>query len=140
MVRAAPEPLPEPPPLPEGPLFEDIAADVPEEPENLFDDMPEDAIVPAVSAQVIKVEDEIDLARAELARMLNETFTLEQRAALLVKLAHHTDTKRAPVALRAIQEVNLITGISKERPVETMPMFQLPSDTAVKIKIEKVVK
>ena len=57
-----------------------------------------------------------------------------------MKLAHHTDTKRAPVALRALQEINSLTGITRERPVDTMPMFQLPEGTAVSISVEKVVK
>ena len=72
--------------------------------------------------------------------LLNRHMSLEARARQLVKLAQYTDTKRAPVGLRALQEINAITGISGEQATETAPMFQLPPDTRIDVRVTKVVK
>ena len=78
--------------------------------------------------------------KAEFARLLQSKFSLKDRADALVKLAQMTDTKRAPVGLRAIQEINAITGVRDDKANETHSMFNLPENTSVSIKIEKVVK
>jgi hypothetical protein len=99
---------------------------VPVEPEaGLFDNIPQAAPAPALLTEL----DEDD--RKEFATLLNAAMPLSERARLLVKLAHQTDTKRAPVALRAIQEINTLTGVSAERPAETMPMFVVQGDVSV---------
>lgn len=103
--------------------------------EGLFDAIPEAAPAPGLIASELS-EDE----RKEFAKLLNEAIPLADRARLLVKLAHHTDTKRAPVALRAIQEINALTGVSADRPTDTMPVFVLASDQTVAVVAKKVEK
>jgi len=78
--------------------------------------------------------------KAEFARLLQSKFSLKERADALVKLAQMTDTKRAHVGLRAIQEINVITGVRDDKATDAHSMFRLPDDTTVSIKIEKVVK
>ena len=76
--------------------------------------------------------------RARFAALLRSKMSLEQRANVLIELASMTDSKRAPVALRAIQEINQITGLA-DKPVEDQPLFVLPSgsDVLVGVKIPK---
>lgn len=119
-------------------LFEGLD-DVPQTTLALFD-APAPPTVAPPAPETIADADLEDEAKRELARLLSAGFPLEERARLLVKLAHHTDTKRAPVALRAIQEVNSLTGITRERPVDTMPMFQLPNGAEIEIRVEKAIK
>lgn len=71
--------------------------------------------------------------------LIKKYSTPEARAAVLAKLATFTDTKRAPVALRAIQEINALTGVSGNTSVEAPPMFALPKDSKVSIHVTKVV-
>lgn len=78
--------------------------------------------------------------RDEFIKMINLALPLSERAILLAKLAHMTDTKRAPVALRAIQEANALTRISGDHVGGSAPLFQLPKDTTVSVKIERVEK
>ena len=66
--------------------------------------------------------------------------SLEDRANQLVELAKLTDTKRAPVGLRAIQEINAITGVHDPKPQESPAMFVFPEDTKVNLHVEKVIK
>lgn len=119
-------------------LFSDLD-DVPRAETTLFDEAPSSTPAPPPSPEMIADADLEDEARRELARLLNAAISLHERATLLVKLAHHTDTKRAPVALRAIAEINVLTGLTRERPVDTMPMFQLPPDAVVSVVVERVV-
>ena len=79
-----------------------------------------------------------DEDRARFAALLRSKMSLEQRANVLIELASMTDSKRAPVALRAIQEINQITGLA-DKPVEEQPLFVLPagSDVLVGVKIPK---
>lgn len=135
-VVVVPEPAPESPAEEE--LFEELE-DVPQSTLTLFDAPTAPAVQPPAPETIADADLE-DEAKRELARLLSAGFPLEERARLLVKLAHHTDTKRAPVALRAIQEVNALTGVTRERPADTMPMFALPPDASVSIVVEKVVK
>jgi len=78
--------------------------------------------------------------KAEFVKLLNSFLPLRERALQLAKLAMYTDTKRAAVGLRAIQEINAITGMSGDAPSEVTPMFALPADTRVNISMVKVVK
>jgi len=69
--------------------------------------------------------------RQEFVRLLNEKMTLAERADQLVKLARFSDTKRAPVGLRAIQAINELTGVS-EKPTENQtPMFAIPVQISI---------
>jgi len=99
----------------------------------------EEDLVPA-PIQAITATDLDAEQKAEFARLLQSKFSLKDRADALVKLAQMTDTKRAPVGLRAIQEINAITGVRDDKANEAHSMFKLPEDTSVSIKIEKVVK
>jgi len=105
---------------------------------------PKEKIVP-VEAEVLPASVDVtsdldDEQRAMFSKMLREHMPLEERAKQLVELASYTDTKRAPVALRAIQEINAITGVHDPKPQESTPMFVFPKDTKVNLKVEKVVK
>jgi hypothetical protein len=102
----------------------------------------EETVIPEdLSPLPIKVEESPltrDLAEAdkeEFANLLRKKMTLTERAEMLVKLAGYTDSKRAPVALRAIQEINQITGVKEDKPTEASPLFVLPPNTAVAIKV-----
>jgi hypothetical protein len=99
------------------------------------------------AAIALRPEDGIDATkdlseehRAIFARLLSEKMPLEDRAQQLVELAKLTDTKRAPVGLRAIQEINAITGIHDPKPQESPVMFVFPEDTRVSLNVEKVIK
>jgi hypothetical protein len=122
-----PEPIPSPPP------------DEPED-EALFDDLevPTEAVrpdgIPAIDSDLTPDE------KQEFIALLNKFMPLDERALQLVKLARFSDTKRAPVGLRAIQEINTITGIRGERPTEAVPMFALPANTSVSVQVTKVIK
>lgn len=144
----AAEPLPpasEPPELPleiepEPPrerLFddpeEDEAAILTVVPDGPIDGRPDDGIPPLDS-------DLTQEQRDVFVSMVNQALPIKERALLLAKLAHMTDTKRAPVALRAIQEVNALTKMSGTQSVTAPPMFQLPPGTKVSVEVKKVRK
>ena len=89
---------------------------------------------------IIKPTADLTIEQKKLfADLLRKHSSLEDRARQLIKLASFTDTKRAPVALRAIQEINSITGISKQAAEESSPMFELPEGTemAVAVKVPR---
>jgi hypothetical protein len=109
-------------------LFEDL-----DEPDDAVMLRPDDGI-PALDSDLTPPE------KMEFIRLLNTFMPLADRARQLVKLALYTDTKRAAVGLRAIQEINALTGMHKDVVGETAPMFQLPADTSVNISISKVIK
>ena len=80
-----------------------------------------------------------DLQEAEKAlfkKLLDANMPLEDRAKQLVKLASFSDTKRAPVALRAIQVINEITGVTDDAATEAPSMFSLPEGVNVSIKVD----
>ena len=91
-----------------------------------------DAIIAAVSPA--------DEERAAFSALLKKKMSLEERADQLVELARLNDTKRAPVGLRAIQEINAITGVHDQKVEEAPAMFALPEGTKVSVHVEKVVK
>jgi hypothetical protein len=70
--------------------------------------------------------------RNRFANLLRQKMTLEKRAELLVEIAQMTDTKRAPVALRAIQEINQLTGLA-EKPMEESALFILPAGSEIAV-------
>jgi hypothetical protein len=109
--------------------------------DSLFDDLevPEDALTRIDGIPPIDSDLTVD-EKKEFIALLNRFMTLEQRALQLVQLARYTDTKRAPVGLRALQEINLLCGLRGDKATEASPMFQLPADTAVRVTITKVAK
>ena len=121
-----------------------VEAEIVPEGGGLFDGLD----VPVETAIALRPDDGIpafdgDLAPSEkklFIDLLNAAMPLKARAEQLVKLAQYTDTKRAPVGLRALQEINAITGLSGDQATETAPMFQLPPGTAVSIHMTKVIK
>ena len=93
------------------------------------------------------VEDELrpdqnllEAQKAEFKKLLDAKMTLQERADQLVKLAKFTDTKRAPVGLRAIQVINEITGVNDDLDHDAPSMFKLPDGVKVKIKVETAEK
>jgi len=128
------EPDPLPPPEPEP--IHDVTLDG-----SLFDDIPEEAIVPLPDDGIPALDSDLTPdEKQEFIKLLNAELPLAERAKLLAVLARFKDQKRAAVGLRAIQEINSITGLSKERPTESAPMFVLPPDAKVSVTVTKVVK
>ena len=96
---------------------------------------------PTTVVDVIDLDGDLDKEQREIfANLLRQNFSLEERAKQLVELAKLTDTKRAAVGLRAIQEINAITGVHDPKPQESPAMFALPDGTSVSVKVEKVAK
>lgn len=95
---------------------------------------PEEALV----AQATEGLD--DEERSRFAALLRKKMSLEDRVDQLIALAKLNDTKRAGVGLRAIQEINAITGVHETKANESPPMFVFPDDTSVSINVQKVVK
>jgi hypothetical protein len=130
------EPDPLPPPEPEPEPIHEVTLDGP-----LFDDIPEEAIVPLPDDGIPALDSDLTPdEKQEFIKLLNAELPLAERAKLLAVLARFKDQKRAAVGLRAIQEINSITGLSKERPTESAPMFVLPPDAKVSVTVTKVVK
>jgi len=102
--------------------------------ENVFEDDPP---LPAPIPESPLLADLDDAEKQEFARLLKQKMSLSERADMLVKFAKMDDTKRAPVGLRAIQEINKITGISSDDREDVSPLFVLPPDTAVAIMVKK---
>jgi len=121
----------EPEPVQESSLFEDLEP----EPElrALVETRPADGI-PALDSDLSENE------KLEFIRLLNGEITIQERARNLAHLSRMRGSKTAAVGLRAIQEINSITGLTKDAPNESAPMFQLPTGSSVDVRITKVVK
>ncbi len=126
----------------DGDVLEDAPEDIEVEETSIFPvarheevlPMRPDDGVPAVDSGL--TEDE----KKRFIELLNKEMPLTERATQLGILARLRGSKTAAVGLRAIQEVNRITGLSSERPTETAPLFVLPEGTKVGIMIQKVSK
>ena len=131
-----PEPDPQPEPLPiepRGSLFEDLDdEDVPLRVEVATEPLPD--IIPPLDSDLTPDE------KAEFIKLLNKEMPLADRARQLGILARKTGQKTAAVGLRAVIEINNLTGLSKERATESAPMFALPAGSSVSVQITKVVK
>ena len=131
--------VPPPAPIPEPVLDTTIQE---EAEDSLFgaldDEVPDTALradgIPPIDSDLTPDE------KKEFISLLNKFMPLDRRALQLVKLANYYDTKRAPVALRAIQEILELTGLRGDKATESMPMFQLPANTSVKVTVTKVEK
>lgn len=111
-----------------------VVVSEPAKPDSVFEGIPAPKEAVTIAAGDLSTEQ-----KAEFARLLRAHSSLEDRAKQLVKLASFIDTKRVPVALRAIQEINAITGITADAPEEGSPMFVLPegAEMAVAVKVPK---
>lgn len=134
-LKIVPPPAPIPEPVPDITTQEEAE-------DSLFgaldDEVPETALradgIPPIDSDLTPDE------KKEFISLLNKFMPLDRRALQLVKLANYYDTKRAPVALRAIQEILELTGLRGDKATESMPMFQLPANTSVKVTVTKVDK
>lgn len=118
-------------------IFDDEAPNVPVVEETVFGDE-EEAVAVAAPAEIVDVETAVDLAdvdRKEISDTLREIIPVKERARLLATLARFKDTKRAPVGLRAIQVINELTGVTEAQKSDTPPMFMLPENTSISIKV-----
>lgn len=152
MPRARQREIPEPEPvILAAPEPEVTVAVLPEEPRgSLFEDLDDEDVAITVAAPVVSdtILDVIppldsDLSpdeKAMFTRLLNIEMPLEVRAKQLGILARKTGQKTAAVGLRAIIEINEITGLRKDRATEAAPMFALPAGSSVSVSITKVVK
>ncbi len=80
--------------------------------------------------------EDLEAAQQEFfVALLNYHLPVRKRVELLLELAHATDTKRAPVALRAIQEINAATKVrEKDEDFSNAPMFVLPATAAISVR------
>jgi len=122
-------------------MFEDEAPVEPvtaSPPESLFDGEPTPPtqidILPPIERDLTPDQ------RREFTKLLDTKMGLEERADHLVRLAKMHGNKTAPVGLRAIMEINRLTGLSEDRATEAPAMFNLPEGTSVSVKVEKVEK
>jgi hypothetical protein len=98
---------------------------------SVFEDIPP-VSTKSTANDIVKPDSDLSLEdKAVFARLLRSGFTLEERATGLIKLAGLTGNKTAAVALRAIQEINAITGITKGAPEEGSPLFVLPEGSGI---------
>jgi hypothetical protein len=81
-------------------------------------------------------QDLTEAQRAEFAAVLNKKLGLEERADLLVELAHKKCTKTAAVGLRAIQVINDITRMTEDGASEAPPMFNIPDGAEISVEVE----
>ena len=108
--------------------------------DTVFADVPAAPEPRATPDDIVKPDSDLDAQqKAEFARLLREGLGLEERAKRLINLTKFVDSKRAPVALRAIQEINAITGITADAPEEGSPLFVLNdgAEIAVAVRIPK---
>lgn len=75
--------------------------------------------------------------KEEFVRLLNREIKLDERARRLAGLARLKGSKTAGVGLRALQEINAITGISKDGAKDAPPIFALPAGTSVSVTVKK---
>jgi hypothetical protein len=101
--------------------------------ENVFEDDPP---LPAVVEESALTQGLTEAEKLAFAKLLKQKMTLEERADCLVELARKKCTKTAAVGLRAIQEINKITGISKDDREEQAAMFVLPPGTRIAVGVE----
>jgi hypothetical protein len=113
-----------------GSLFEELES-VPEKPSTL-EVRPDD--IPPLDLGLTKDQ------KAEFAKLLDAEMPIAERARQLAKLARFTDTKRAPVGLRAIIEINTLCGLREDKPRDDAPLFVMPEDARVAVLIQKVEK
>ena len=86
-------------------------------------------------AQLPPGSTQYEAARREyFAALLDHKLDVETRADLLVALAKKDDAKSAPVALRALQDINVATRVTEPGASGAPSIFVLPAGTAVAVK------
>lgn len=128
--------VPEVPVAPEEPM-------IPAPKESLFDDLDAQG---APSELAVRPSDDIRPLDADLSadekevfkKLLDEAMPLAERARRLVNLARLKGSKTAGVGLRALQEINSLTGVNREADAGASPMFALPAGTEVSVTVKKV--
>lgn len=113
-------------------LFEGIV-EVPTEEEVAVATRPDDGI-PALDTDLTESE------RDEFVRLLNKAIPLQERATRLAALARMKGSKTAGVGLRALQEINALTGLHTEGPTQAPPLFAFPEGTKIAVNVTKTVK
>lgn len=75
-------------------------------------------------------------AAKEYSALLNRKLSVRQRANLMVKIAKNVKGGNAALALKAIQDINLATGIISKSGAQTDlgPLFVLPGNDDVGVK------
>jgi hypothetical protein len=145
MGRPRKKPL-EPPAPPPAELLDVVVLPPPPDEGGLFDDLDDEASAPLIpyptrpNDGIVMDEGLTPTEKSVFIRCLNEFLPPRERALQLAKLAMYTDTKRAAVGLRAIQEINALCGLHADGADEVTPMFALPPDTRVNVTITRVVK
>ena len=128
------------------PLDVVVIPNPPQSESGLFDDLDDEASGPNLMPfsrpddGIVADEGLTPTEKAEFTKFLNLFLPPRERALQLAKLAMYTDTKRAAVGLRAIQEINALCGLHKDGADVATPMFALPADTRVNISISRVIK
>lgn len=78
--------------------------------------------------------------KREFLNLIRKEMPIAERAKQLATLARFTDTKRAPVALRAIVEMNVLDGLHEDKATDAPPLFVLPEDAKMAVLVQKVAK
>lgn len=81
-----------------------------------------------------------DEQRQEFIKLLNEAMPVAERAKQLALLAKLKGQKTAAVGLRAIIEINELTGMRDKVVGDATPMFQMPEGSNVHVHVRKVEK
>lgn len=89
---------------------------------------------PRITEYVDPVEAAEKAAAREYADLLNRKLSVRHRANLMVKIAKNVSGANAALALRALQDINLATGVVNKSglQVDLGPMFMLPEGSDVK--------
>jgi hypothetical protein len=80
--------------------------------------------------------EEVDRAAAEeFSNLLNKKLSIRQRANLMVRIARNIKGNNAPIALKAINDINLATRVISKSgvQVEMAPLFLMPEGTKMKM-------
>jgi hypothetical protein len=94
------------------------------------------ATAPRIREVAVSGTEDIEKAMAdEYARILNEKLPVRQRARLMVKIARNLQGFNASLALKAISDINLATGVTSKAgtKVDLGPLFVLPEGSDVKM-------
>ena len=102
----------------------------------------DDRLVPITDDRIVQMKAKLDSLpyksaeweaqrREYFAALLDSKLGVEDRADLLVALAKRDDAKSAPVALRALQDINIATRVTQEQASNVPSIFVLPVGTKV---------
>lgn len=92
---------------------------------------------PRIQEVALDPTEEAEKAAArEYANLLNKALPIRTRARLLVKIARNVKGPMAALALKALTDINLATGVVNKQGAKTEegPLFVLPEGSSLKIK------